>query len=736
MPRGKKVEKVSWPKALQSYMERIGGEQLNFKRIIVKEEVGDYYREVGIVRIDPDGSLFSNRPELEPTVEEQAAIKAVFSDGGYKFPNSIPTTKAQMPNLQKLVAKDSILYPVYNRATPKTPILMVQERRKQKDGSKAYVPWTFFSDGEWRAMEPDGALPFYKPEKKLHNKIMVHEGAKSAKAAQELKPDHPWYEEMSQYDHWGVLGGALAVHRSDYTELFKENPTELAYMCDNDVPGQIALQTFSRNYGKKMYGIRFTNDFPQAWDIADPMPEKMFAPNGVYKGEPLFNYMWPATFATEEVQDDKGRKFYILRHEFINEWLHSIKPEFFVHKQFPHRLYSSDEFNSKVHPFSHIRDVARLLTAQVATKVLGIEYMPNRDPGVFNNGNGSVINIYRPGMIDPCDGDPATFLDFMEHLIPDAGDREHLLRWCATLIARPDVRMHWSVLLISETQGIGKTTLGESILMPLVGPWNCSSPNEKQIAESSFNSWVAYKRLAIVNEIYSGHSSKAYNNLKTILTDKVITVNRKYVEEHDVSNWIHMLACSNSFKALRVRSDDRRWLVPGVTEKRKPVAYWKKFHNWLNNENGLGIIHKWAIDYLKKNEPVIPGEHAPGSEAKNELVFEGMSPGQARIRAMFETAMDKLEGKDWFFLDCQVAEWAKETRESQAEYAEPSAGVRNVAKAMGMDVGPKNNGCAEWKLTKSSGRVLSFNEKIANTNPAQLFRKGLTPCNPRDFAKF
>lgn len=718
------------------YMERIGGEQLNFKRIIVKEEVGNYYREVGIVRIQSDGTLLTNRDELMPTTEEQAAIKAVFTDGGYKFPNSIPTTKAQLPNLQKLIPKSSTLYPVYTRATPKSPILMVQERRQLADGSKAYVPWTFFSDGEWRAMEPDGALPFYKPEKKKHNKIMVHEGAKAAKAAAELKPKHPWYEELSQFDHWGVLGGALAAHRSDYKELFAENPIELVYMCDNDVPGQIALQTFSRNYGKKMYGVRFTNDFPQAWDIADPIPDKMFTDKGVYKGEPLFNYMWPATFATEEIETEKGKTFYALRADFINEWLHSVKPEFFVHKQFPHRLYTAEEFNSIVHPFSHTPNVSRLLTAQVSTKVLGIEYMPNREPGVFNNGSGSVINIYRPGLIAVAKGDPEPFLKFMEHLIPDEKDRSHLLRWVATLVARPDIRMHWSVLLISETQGVGKTTLGESILMPLVGPWNCSAPNEKQIAESAFNGWVAYKRLAIVNEIYSGHSSKAYNNLKTILTDKVITVNRKYVEEHDVSNWIHMLACSNSFKALRLRSDDRRWLVPQVTETRKPRKYWNEFHNWLQNENGLSIINQWAQDYLKKNEPVLPGEHAPDSEAKRELVFEGMSAGQMRARSMFDLAVQKVDSDQIFFLDSQVAEWCRETKESQNEYGEQQAGIRALAKSLGWHIGSKNPGCSEWGLPQMVGRVISPNPRLASTSPAQLNKMKLKPCNPRDFAKF
>ena len=85
------------------------------------------------------------------------------------------------------------------------------------------------------------------------------------------------------------------------------------------------------------------------------------------------------------------------------------------------------------------------------------------------------------------------------------------MRWCATLVARPDIRMEYGVLLISEMQGVGKGTLGERILAPLVGPWNCSFPTEQSIVDSSFNSWIAHKRLAVVHEIYAGHNIKAYN---------------------------------------------------------------------------------------------------------------------------------------------------------------------------------------------------------------------------------
>ena len=60
-------------------------------------------------------------------------------------------------------------------------------------------------------------------------------------------------------------------------------------------------------------------------------------------------------------------------------------------------------------------------------------------------------------------------------------------------------RMSYGMLLISEKQGVGKTTLGASILGPLIGTWNCSFPGENDIL-AQFNEWVAHKRLAVVSD--------------------------------------------------------------------------------------------------------------------------------------------------------------------------------------------------------------------------------------------
>jgi hypothetical protein len=194
-------------------------------------------------------------------------------------------------------------------------------------------------------------------------------------------------------------------------------------------------------------------------------------------------------------------------------------------------------------------------------------YDPSKKSGIINVDSKTMFNTYRSPTIkafkNATDKDWQPFIDFMEHLVTVEKDRIELMRWVATMVERPDIEMLYGVLLISETQGIGKTTLGTSILAPLVGRWNSSHPSEHTIVDSNFNDWIAHKRIAVVNEIYAGHSTRAYTKLKSMVTDPIVNVNRKYLPAYDIDNWMHPFACSNSKQAIQLVEEDRRWFVAG-----------------------------------------------------------------------------------------------------------------------------------------------------------------------------
>ena len=186
-------------------------------------------------------------------------------------------------------------------------------------GDEKYLPWSYWNDGRWRCMEPDGDLPFWKPHRSGRPerytggglRLMVHEGPKAAEAAdrlarpitieeRKLASAHPWADELAGFEHWGLLGGVHAVERADFAELRESGVREIVYFCDNDEPGLLVPKPFSRRWGQKFRVIKLDRRWPPGWDIADPMPSQLFDDSVPTEERPsLRGLMRPATWATK-----------------------------------------------------------------------------------------------------------------------------------------------------------------------------------------------------------------------------------------------------------------------------------------------------------------------------------------------------------------------------------------------------------------------------------------------------
>ena len=733
-------EKYLLPPSVMAYLERIGAEVVNFRRAMVKEYRGAYYVERSLIKIQSDGTVRCSNKEHAPTKEEAAKMMEELSEA--EFPKAILAKSGDA--LRKMIDKKSVLYEFWSRK--EKGIIMFQERATDKEGKKFYVPWTLFSDGEYRRMEPDGQLPFWKPKKMERARIMIHEGAKAASAVNALVQDkkklaaHPWGEVLDQYSHWGMIGGALAPHRADYSELSREKPVEVVYVCDNDWPGKSALQEVSRAYGQSMKGVMFDARWPPSWDLADAMPDTLHAEGGRYVGPGLRDLMQPATRATERMLVE-GKEVTVMRRSFREEWFHSVTPEVYVHSEWPNRILIPAEFNSVVAPFSDADDTSRLLKRDAASKTAVLKYDPGRKSGIYGSGSsGRFINTHVPSTIRPERGDPGPWLDFMENLIQVEEDRLELMRWVATLVARPDIKMLYGVLMISAEQGVGKGTLGEKILAPIVGESNVSYPSEKEIVDSNFNYWLAHKRLAVIHEIYAGHSAKAYNSLKSIVTDKYVTVNKKYMANYEVENWMHIFACSNSMRAIQLSGDDRRWHVPKVTEEKRPTSYWIGLNRWLEEKGGLGIIVSWAHEFLKKNKPVEKGASAPWSSLKREVVEEGYSPGMTMVANFLDRVREESADPAWCEAHCRAqnanggwrggvvvldTDLVRLIRDHlydgrHSDRLEKPLTIRKVAKLRGWHISEGRAAIKSWGSMGSAARMLTSSPELALKNPNEL----------------
>lgn len=620
------------------YLSRIGAETRSLLKAVVTEKIGNYFTDLAIIRFDRSGEIEAP-PGYAPSASEIELIKSEFA--GVDWPTST-----------YINLNDKNLPDIYTEADPKDRfefydlggnITMLQVKFIRK-GEKSYVPITKWSDGEYRFAEPENKIPLFGLETlKDHTSVFISEGANAARMCQRIAngefPDHPWARELSEAASVGFIGGALSPLRTDWSVLKRKGITRAYIIADNDAPGRSVVPKIAKELNCQTYVVQFTDQFPTSFDIADEFPKTMFTEiegHRYYNGPSFRECLHPCTWATNliEVLDENTKKIKripVLRNHFKTEWSYIEDYEFFINNTFPEIIRKPPSLDSMLMSFSDSKKTSELLLQAYTGRTPKLTYRPDmKGRRVTANGE-TAINTYVPPSIKPQAGDVTPWLEYLAYLIPDKDEGYQFKRWCATLIARPDIRMSFAVLLVSNETGIGKSTVGEKILAPIIGMWNATFPSETDIVDSPFNSWLKGKRLAVVHEIYSGSSFKAVNKLKSFITDKFVDINEKFMIPMRMENFIHILACSNSENALKIDSKDRRWFIPTVSEERWSPEKWAEFLAWLS-QGGLSIIAHWAETWT---DYVMPGERAPMTKRKETIIDDSRSMAEKEAIDLF-----------------------------------------------------------------------------------------------------
>lgn len=638
----KTISSVADIPAVADYLKRINARARSFRMAAVELRTGRYDREVATIRFSQDGTI--SAPEMyAPTEGEAMAITEAFK--GVTFPTSVPLTALGTLPIELQQTPPENLFTFYDEAGQ---IVMVQQR-VEREGGKGYVPWSYWSDGQWRCMEPDTPhLPLWGLEQlKEHSVVFIHEGAKAARAVREQvegqrDPITPWISELGHAAHLGWIGGAPNPHRTDWSVLRRKGVKRAYIVADNDAEGRQAVPFISHAIDVPALLVQFSQEWPDGFDLGDPFPDDMWddaTGERTYKGPSFVSTLHPATWATHEIvlpAEGRGRprRVHELRPAFAAQWSWVEQVDLFINNEFPSIQLKRDSFNASVRAFSHVKDTAALLQTHFTGRSATLTYRPDTTKRFVVDDGVSALNLYRPPLVKPRRGDVAPWIEFLEYMFPVPEEREVVMRWCATLIAKPETRMAFGLLILSEMQGVGKTTLG-LILADLVGRHNVSFPGVSMIVEQQFTGWLANKRLVIVNEIYEGHSWKAYNRLKTYLTDDYIEANIKHMATYTIPNWTHYYLCSNEMNALKVEDKDRRWFIPRVTEEAWGRERFEQFRRWLG-AGGLQHIAAWAASY---GQYVLPGEVAPMTKGKGRLIEESRSEAEGLVHFLAETIM-------------------------------------------------------------------------------------------------
>lgn len=228
----------------------------------------------------------------------------------------------------------------------------------------------------------------------------------------------------------------------------------------------------------------------------------------------------------------------------------------------------------------------------------GIAFMPDYDKEI----NGA-FNTWQPWPIN--DQVPYSWDKFDNHLkyVVCNGNTDHyewLLDWMADIIQDP-TKPKGSCLVLSGDEGTGKGTLAHT-LGKLVGLHYKHVTDEDHLI-GRFNGHLQDAILVFADEVTYGGSKKTAGKLKSLVTEPVLTAERKGIDATRYMNYTRLIIASNESWFIPAGPQSRRWFVLNVNNsKANDTEYFRAIRNQMEHESGYeGLMHFLRNRVIKSN---------------------------------------------------------------------------------------------------------------------------------------
>ncbi|WP_285295777.1 primase-helicase family protein [Aureimonas altamirensis] len=638
--------------AAAAYLSRIGGKWTSFTRAVVQDldtsagwQSSNSPRDIVVLSladsatpaISPAWESDADPEDYRPTDAEKAAIAAEWMDPAKRptstFVMGTPAIPAEIL-ADGVKREDCYTFQEFRKVEGKRTLVttMIEARKKVEiDGEERKIvkKWTPFSDGHWRAADPDGLLPIFNIHRvKPGSYVVVCEGPKDAAIAQRFADmalgevtgsraeqaafeAHPWGAQFGGYVFVAWAGGANAWHRTNWERLLEAKPHSVWLVGDNDSMGRRAISGINGCLEKATtWRFNWDSTFPAKFGLGDPFPDAARSGTKSLAFKDYFELTTPpVVWKPVKVGKEVVEKAFC-NYAFANAFAFTSRNEIFFLIDKPSIAFDADElcnhFQTQMASLpgkqlaadvKKIRSVERLydqVWAPMAYKdATGAGYEKRR---VRDETNGTVrFNKYRPTSIRAVQGDVSPFMDYMAHLIPDVDERSDVLRMTATLIARADRRLNYALALLSTTGGTGKSTYLEKIVIPLVGSHNVIPTQPVHMFGPTHNGWRIDKRLVAISEFDCGNLNKAEleDKFKDVITANYARGRRMYADEAMIETNLSIILTDNSRVPFPLSMQDRRWFAPTVTEEKFSMERYNALNKWLDGP-GLSAILAWA----------------------------------------------------------------------------------------------------------------------------------------------
>ena len=195
-------------------------------------------------------------------------------------------------------------------------------------------------------------------------------------------------------------------------------------------------------------------------------------------------------------------------------------------------------------------------------------FAPGKDtPGKYN--------LWRGFAVEDVPGEWKLFREHIFENICNSNDKHfyYLMGWMARAVQKPDTPGEVAIVLRGP-QGVGKSKYAKTFGY-IFGQHFLHISNERYLT-GNFNAHLRDTVILFADEAFWAGHKQTEGVLKMLVTEEHITIEAKGVDAMNCSNYIHLLMASNKDWVVPAGSDERRYFVLDVSDRRaKDFEYFK-----------------------------------------------------------------------------------------------------------------------------------------------------------------
>jgi hypothetical protein len=223
----------------------------------------------------------------------------------------------------------------------------------------------------------------------------------------------------------------------------------------------------------------------------------------------------------------------------------------------------------------------------------------------------------------PARGDCTPWYELLDFVFAGAPaeERRWFEQWAAYPLQNPGTKLYTAVVVWGSTHGTGKSLIGHT-LGEIYGR-NWSEITERALHESH-NEWAENKQFVMGDEITSGDKRLVADFLKSMITQRQLRLNPKYIPSYTVPDCINYYFTSNHSDAFYIEDNDRRYFIHELrATKPLPREFYRRYDAWLHSADGPAALfhHLLTLD-ISTFDPKAP---APVTSSKREMQEGGRS---------------------------------------------------------------------------------------------------------------